>query len=512
MSLLNVKNLSHQFFEKQLYTDAELTLNANDHMGIIGENGAGKSTLIKFLTGQLIPDEGQVNWQRGLEIGYLDQYASLTPGMTVLAFLETAFEKLIAAEQKMLQDYADYGEHPDDDLLAHAGKIQEMLESQNYYERQTEIDNVAAGLGILPLYQQDVSQLSGGQRSKIILAKMLLSKPDVLLLDEPTNFLDKEHIDWLSNYLTQFEGAFIVISHDYDFLNRITNCICDVELSTITRYTGTLKQALRQKAANQATYQKEYEKQQREVSKLKKYIQKNKAGTRSKSAKSREKQLDKMAILKPLSNNKSAVLNFPFVDTASQMLAETNDLVIGYDKPLLQQALNFSIGRDEKIVIQGFNGIGKSTLIKTLLGQIPPISGSVKLSQTIAVTYFKQELAWPNDNMTPLQYMQGEFEQPKPRDLRKVLSRAGLGSQQAVLSLKQLSGGEQSKVKLAEMLLKPANILVLDEPTNHLDVDTKNALQHALQSFAGAVILVSHEADFAAGDWIDKTIDVEKLI
>ena len=512
MSILKVAHLSHQFFDKQLYVDAGLELNAHDHMGIIGENGAGKSTLIKFLTQQLMPDEGEIKWQKNIQIGYLDQYASLTPGMTVLAFLETAFEDLIKAEQKMLENYERYGTDPDDELLTQAGKIQETLEAQGYYERQTTIDNVAAGLGILPLYEQDVSKLSGGQRSKIILAKMLLSKPDVLLLDEPTNFLDKEHIEWLGNYLNEFEGAFIVISHDYDFLNQVTNCISDVELSTITRYTGSLKQALRQKAANQMTYEKEYEKQQREVSKLKKYIQKNKAGTRSKSAKSREKQLDKMTILKPLSNNRQAVLDFPYVDTASQILFEVNDLMIGYDAPLLHKALNFSVGRTEKVVIQGFNGIGKSTLIKTLLGQLQPISGSVSRSKTNQVTYFRQELDWPNDNMTPLQYMQMQFEKSKPRELRKVLAKAGLGSQQAMLSLKQLSGGEQSKVKLAEMLLQPGNILILDEPTNHLDVDTKQALQRALIAFEGAVILVSHEADFYEGDWIDRFIDLEKSI
>ncbi|MFD1673014.1 ABC-F family ATP-binding cassette domain-containing protein [Agrilactobacillus yilanensis] len=512
MSVLKVEHLSHQFFEKQLYIDASLELNAEDHMGIIGENGAGKSTLIKFLTGQLMPDEGQVKWQRNIQVGYLDQYASLTPGMTVVDFLETAFEGLIKAEQKMLANYEAYGENPDAELLEQAGKIQEQLEAQGYYERQTAIDNVAAGLGILPLYNSDVAELSGGQRSKIILAKMLLSQPDVLLLDEPTNFLDKEHIEWLSNYLTQFSGAFIVISHDYDFLNKITNCISDVELSTITRYTGSLKQALKQKAANQLTYQKEFDKQQREVAKLKKYIQKNKAGTRAKSAKSREKQLERIDILKPLSNNKSAVLDFPYVDTASQILFEVNNLMIGYTQPLLHKALNFSIGRDEKVVIQGFNGIGKSTLIKTLLGQIQPLAGTVSQSKTNQVTYFKQELAWPNQNMTPLQYMQAKYEKLKPRDLRKVLAKAGLGSQQAMLSLKQLSGGEQSKIKLAEMLLQPGNVLILDEPTNHLDVDTKNALRQALIQFPGTVILVSHEADFYAGDWITKKIDVEKSI
>ncbi|MCH4171794.1 MAG: ATP-binding cassette domain-containing protein [Lactobacillus sp.] len=512
MSLLKIEHLSHQFFEKQLYIDANLELNQNDHMGIIGENGAGKSTLIKFLTGQLIPDEGQIHWQRGVQAGYLDQYASLTPGMNVLDFLQTAYQDLIDAEQRMIKDYDDYSQNMDPDILEHAGKIQECLDAADYYNRQINIDNVATGLGLLDLYQQDVDALSGGQRSKLILAKMLLSNPDVLLLDEPTNFLDKEHIDWLGNFLNNFAGAFIVISHDYDFLNTITNCICDVELSTITRYTGTLKQALKQKAANQLTYAKEYEKQQRQVSKLKKYIAKNKAGTRSKSAKSREKQLDKMDILKPLSNNRSANLNFPYVDTASQILFEVNDLIIGYDHPLLQQPVNFSIGRGEKVAIQGFNGIGKSTLIKTMLGQLSPISGAVSLSKTNKVTYFKQELAWPNDNMTPLQYMQSVFEKLKPRDLRKVLAQAGLGSQQAALSMKQLSGGEQSKVKLAEMLLQPANVLVLDEPTNHLDVDTKNVLQKALTAFPGAVIVVSHEAEFLAGGWIDKVIDVEKLI
>ncbi|MCD2255205.1 ABC-F family ATP-binding cassette domain-containing protein [Agrilactobacillus fermenti] len=514
MSVLTVKGLSHRFIDKQLYTDASLFLNPNDHMGIIGENGAGKSTLIKILTGQIIPDEGQIKWQRGIDIGYLDQYASLKPGVTVEAFLDSAFQKLIDAEKRMLTYYDTYSSQPDDDLLAKAGKIQEQLESQNYYERQTSIDNVASGLGILALYGRDVSELSGGQRSKLILAKMLLTNPDVLLLDEPTNFLDKEHIDWLADFLANFTGAFIVISHDFDFLNRITNCISDIELSTITRYTGSLKQALRQKAANQATYQKEFEKQQREVSKLKKYIAKNKAGTRAKSAKSREKQLDKMSILKPLSNNRQANIEFPYTDTASQILYEVNNLSIGYDqnKALLHKPLNFSVGNGEKIVITGFNGAGKSTLIKTMMGKIPALAGTVTTASTVVTNYYWQELIWPNKNMSPLQYLQGRFEDAKPKVLRQVLARAGLSSQQAQQGFVSLSGGEQSKVKLAEMMLHSANVLILDEPTNHLDVQTKDNLKQALQVFPGAVLLVSHEAEFYAGSWIDTVLDIEKSI
>lgn len=512
MSLLTVKDLSQSFIDKTLYEDANFVLNKEDHMGVTGQNGVGKSTLIKILTGEIIPDQGQVKWQNRIKVGYLDQYAKLTPGLTIADFLKTAFNELYQKEKELNQLYVDYAENNDEKLLTKAGKIQTFLEENNFYDLETEIQRVASGLGLAELgYDHDVALLSGGQRSKIILAKLLLQKPDVLVLDEPTNYLDVAHIDWLVDYLNDFEGAFIVVSHDYDFLGRITNCIIDIDFGTITRYTGTLKQAMRQKAANRETYLKAYANQQRKIAKTEAYIRKNKAGTRAKSAKSRQRQLDKMEVLTPPKNNRRANFTFPYVATASNLLLQTQDLVIGYDHALVKSAFNFSVGGNEKVAITGFNGIGKTTLLKTLLGKIKPIYGNYELSVTAKLAYFKQDLTWPNKNMTPLQFLQEEFERKKPRELRQALAKMGLTAQQAMSPLKELSGGEQEKVKLAKMQFEPANLLFLDEPTNHLDNETKDALKKAIINFEGGVIIVSHERDFFRGDWVDKTVDLEKL-
>ncbi|WEV36779.1 ABC-F family ATP-binding cassette domain-containing protein [Lactobacillus sp. ESL0677] len=512
MSLLTVKNLGQSFVDKTLYENANFVLNKEDHMGVTGQNGVGKSTLIKILTGEMLPDEGQVKWQNKVDVGYLDQYAKLTPGETIRGFLRTAFAPLYQKERELNELYAKYAENGAAELLEKAGKVQTYLEENNFYGIDTEIERVASGLGLAELgYDHDVAQLSGGQRSKIILAKLLLQNPDVLLLDEPTNYLDVSHIDWLVDYLNDFAGAFIVVSHDYDFLGRITNCIIDVDVGTITRYTGTLKQAMRQKEANRETYLKAYANQQRKIAKTEAYIRKNKAGTRSKSAKSRERQLAHMDVLTPPKSNRRARFEFPYVATASNLLLQTQDLVIGYDHALVKEAFNFSVGGNEKVAITGFNGIGKTTLLKTLLGQLKPIFGDFELSTTAKLAYFKQDLTWPNNNMTPLQYLQEEFERQKPKELRGALARMGVTAQQAMSPLKKLSGGEQEKVKLAKMQFEPANLLFLDEPTNHLDRDTKDALRKAIVNFPGGVIIVSHERDFFQGDWVDKTIDIETM-
>ena len=512
MSLLTVKDLGQSFIDKTLYQNASFVLNKEDHMGVTGQNGVGKSTLIKILTGEVVQDEGTVKWQNKINVGYLDQYAHLEAGMTLKEFLQTAFEELFSKEKELNNLYLQYSENGDQSLLDKAGKIQSFLEEQGFYDIDTKIDQVASGLGLLELgYDHDVSKMSGGQRSKLILAKLLLQSPDVLVLDEPTNYLDVGHIDWLVDYLNNFEGAFIVVSHDYNFLGRITNCIIDIDFGTITRYTGDLKHALRQKEADRESYLKAYANQQRKIKKTEAYIRKNKAGSRSKSAKSREKQLSKMNILTPPQNNKRAHVQFPYVATASNLLLQTQNLIIGYDNPLVKAAFNFSVGNGEKVAVTGFNGIGKTTLLKTLLGQLKPIKGNFELSATAKLAYFKQDLTWPNKNMTPLQYLQENYPRIKPKELRQALARMGLTAQQAMSALKELSGGEQEKVKLAQMSFEPANLLFLDEPTNHLDVATKDSLRNAIIEFEGGVIIVSHERDFFQGDWVDKTIDIETM-
>lgn len=510
MSILTVEHLNHQFLDKRLYDDARLQLNKEDHMGIVGQNGVGKSTLIKILTGEEVADEAEIKWQKNITVGYLDQYANLTAGLSIRDFLRTAFEKLYHDQEELLDIYSN---NPDEEDLIRAGKLQERLDAADFYDVDTKIEQVATGLGIDVLgYDNDVSKLSGGQRSKIILAKLLLQKPDVLLLDEPTNYLDTNHIEWLVDYLQNFEGAFVVISHDYEFLGKITNVICDIEFGKITRYTGSLKQAFKQKADNRRTYLKAYANQQKKIAKEEAYIRKFKAGSRSKSAKSREKQLSHLEIMGPPENRVIPQIVFPYEITPnSTMLMEVNDLVIGYDAPILKQKVNFSISAGEKLVLKGFNGIGKSTLIKTLIGKLAPIDGQFEKSSIVKVGYFKQDLKWANKFATPLEILSNLHPEAEQKEVRKLLAKTGLTTQQATSQIYTLSGGEQSKVKIADLMFNETNLLFMDEPTNHLDDDSKNALKYALSHYEGAVVLVTHEDGFYSSSWIDKVIDIEKL-
>ncbi|GEL13826.1 hypothetical protein FC15_GL001086 [Lapidilactobacillus concavus DSM 17758] len=512
MSILTVTNLSHAFVDKTLYEDANFKIEQQDHMGIVGQNGVGKSTLIKILTGKLLPDEGKVVWQKNTDVGYLDQYANLTPGMTIHDFLETAYADLFDIETKMNHLYEDYATNLDDDLLEKAGKMQTLLEESGFYEIETEILRVSSGLGLDDIgLDHDVSQLSGGQRSKVILTKLLLQQPNMLVLDEPTNYLDTKHIDWLVDYLNDFAGAFLVISHDYDFLERITNCILDIEFGKITRYTGDLKTAFRQKEADALAYRRAYSKQQEQIAKSKAYIRRFKAGTRAKSAKSREKQLEHLDVLKKPDHLSQSSIQFRYQPTESRMLITTTDLYFGYDHALNKLPLDISIAGNEKILVSGYNGIGKSTFLKTILGMLPKIDGEIDYSPTLKIAYYDQSLKWPHKLETPLQYMQNAFELEKPKVLRQYLAKTGLTSQQVLSPLVDLSGGEQAKVKLAEVMTKPANLLILDEPTNHLDDSTKAALNEGIQNFEGAVLLVTHETNFYDESWLDKVIDIEKL-
>ena len=335
---------------------------------------------------------------------------------------------------------------------------------------------------------------------------MLLEKPDLLILDEPTNHLDDNHVAWLTQFLKDFSGTFLVVSHDREFLNEITTHILDIEFGKLSKYTGNLTRALKQKELQQETYLRQYEAQKEHIKKTEAYIRKYKAGSRSTMAKSREKQLAKIERLTPPSDAPKPHISFDYAPIVTTLALETDQLVIGYDRPLLAP-INLTIRYGEKIAIRGFNGIGKSTLIKTLLGMIPALDGEYHFPEKTAFNYFSQELAWENPLQTPLQYLSDHFPKASIKELRQHLSRAGLTSELVQESLKYLSGGEQTKVKLAEMTMKKCNFLILDEPTNHIDQESKENLQETLAAFPGTVLLVSHENSFYE-DFVDRVIEL----
>ncbi len=508
MSLLEITELSHTFGETPLYKNTELSLNKGEHIGIVGQNGTGKSTLIKICTEQVIPDSGRLVWQPDVSVGYLDQYAEINSHMTMKAFLKSAFSDLYELEQKMNDFYAEAA-NGNIDALSLAAKCQEQLEVHDFYSIDTRIEQVAGGLGLLPIgLDRMIEQMSGGQRAKVILAKLLLEKPDVLLLDEPTNFLDKEHILWLSEYLSNLENAFMVVSHDYSFLDKIANRICDIDNEKITKYYGTYSEFLKKKTLLREDYIRQYSAQRREIKKTEEFIRKNIAGRKSKMARGRQKQLDRMDKLEAL-ESKEIKPFFHFLElpvTDAEHLS-VKHLSVGYQYPILSD-INFLIKGGQKVVITGFNGIGKSTFLKTLIREIPSLQGQFFFSEQVSIGYFEQDLVWQDGTRTPIQIISDVYPNLVTKDVRKHLARCGISSKHAIQAIGTLSGGEQAKVKMCLLTLYPCNFLIMDEPTNHLDMQAKESLKIALSEFSGTVLLVSHEEAFYR-DWAQRVVHIE---
>ena len=509
MSLLEIEGLTHSFGENLLYKNAELSLNKGEHIGIVGQNGTGKSTLIKICTEQIMPDAGRVVWQPHVSVGYLDQYAEIEKETTLLSFLKSAFSRLYQIEKAMEMAYekaaAGHLEH-----LALAARHQEQLEIHDFYSIDTRIEQVANGLGLWAIgLDRPIDKMSGGQRAKVILAKLLLEKPDVLLLDEPTNFLDKEHIAWLSDYLSGLDNAFMVVSHDHAFLDKIANRICDIDNDTITKYHGTYSEFLRKKTLLREDYMRQYSAQQKEIKKTEEFIRKNIAGRKSKMARGRRKQLERMEKMEALDQKEiRPCFRFPEVPLTNTEHLSVKSLSAGYSYPVLSQ-VDFSVKGGQKVVITGFNGAGKSTLLKTLTGQIPPIQGRYQFSDQARIGYFEQDLIWEDAARTPIQIVSDSHPGMSLKEVRRFLARCGISSKHAMQPVGTLSGGEQAKVKMCLLTLRPCNFLILDEPTNHLDMQAKDALKAALMEFSGTVILVSHEEAFYR-EWAQRVIHVEK--
>jgi ATPase subunit of ABC transporter with duplicated ATPase domains len=509
MGILDVVNLSHSFGDKSLYKNASFELFKGEHMGVVGRNGTGKTTLINTLIGEIIPDKGDIRWQKGIKVGYLDQHAKIDGEINVFDYLKTAFYELYEIETKLNAIYEEMVNDSSEKILNKAANYQSLLENSEFYEIESKIFKVADGLGIIAFgMDSKLHQLSGGQRAKVILAKLLLEQPDVLLLDEPTNFLDKEHVEWLTNYLSTYEGTFLLISHDFDFLDKITTCVCDIEFCTIKKYSGNVSKFIQLKGLRRESYIREFEAQKKQIKKFEDYISKNKArASTANMAKSRQKQLNKIERLDSVETVPKPTFNFNSLPISNQRSLAVKDLEIGYDYPLISK-LNLKIEAGEKVVITGFNGIGKSTLLKTLIKQIPKISGKFKFADNIKIGYFEQDLEWYDPHLTPIQIIMNDFPKLSQKIIRRHLAQCGLKSKSVMQHVTTLSGGEQAKVKICLLMLTSANLLILDEPTNHLDVDAKDSLKEALTNWEGTLLLVSHEPLFYTS-WADRIIDIE---
>jgi ATPase subunit of ABC transporter with duplicated ATPase domains len=501
MSILTVENLQQSFGDREILKDVSFRMNKGEHIGLVGANGEGKSTFLSIVTGKLIPDEGTIEWAKNVRSGYLDQHAVLAKGNTIKDILNTAYAPLYEAEKHMNELYAALADADNDmdALMNEAGVIQDQLSAHDFYMIDAKEEEVARALGIYDLgMDRDVSELSGGQRTKVLLAKLLLEKPDILLLDEPTNYLDQEHISWLQHYLQEYENAFILISHDIPFLSSVVNVIYHMNQAELTRYAGTYDHYLEVYAVQKAQKEAAYERQQKEIAGLKDFVARNKARVATRNmAMSRQKKLDKMDIIELEQEKPRPEFRFLTARTPGRVLFEANDLVIGYEEPL-SKPIHFLMERKQRIILKGANGIGKTTLLKSLLGLIEPLSGTVERDEYLNIGYYEQEVSPKNDH-TCLQEIWDAFPSWSQYECRCALAKCGLTAKHIESSVKVLSGGEQAKVRLCKLMNVPSNILVLDEPTNHLDIDAKEELKKALSEYTGSILMVCHEPEFYEG-------------
>ena len=499
MSILTVEHLTHGFGDRAIFSDVSFRLLRGEHIGLVGANGEGKSTFFNIVTGHLTPDEGKIEWAKNVRIGYLDQHTVLEKGMTIRDVLKSAFAWLFELEQKMNDICDQLGSASEDEMesmMEELGTIQDTLTMHDFYIIDAKVEEVARALGLLDIgLEKDVTDLSGGQRTKILLGKLLLEKPDILLLDEPTNYLDEEHIAWLKRYLQEYESAFILISHDIPFLNDVVNIIYHMENQALDRYVGDYTHFEEVYAVKKAQLEAAYRRQQQEISELKDFVARNKARVATRNmAMSRQKKLDKMEVIELAAERPKPQFHFKYGKTPGRFLFETKDLVIGYDEPL-SKPITVSMERGQKIALVGANGIGKTTLLKSILGLIPALEGTCELGENLQIGYFEQEVKGVNTN-TCIEELWEEFPSFTQYEVRSALAKCGLTTKHIESQVRVLSGGEQAKVRLCKLINRETNILLLDEPTNHLDVDAKDSLKQALTEYRGSVLLICHEPEF----------------
>lgn len=505
MSILNVEHLSHGFGDRAIFEDVSFRLLKGEHIGLVGANGEGKSTFMNIITGKLQPDDGKIEWAKKCRVGYLDQHSVLEKGMTIRSVLQSAFDFLYEMETEMNEIYASLADVSSDEemntRMEEAGTIADLLTMHDFYMIDAKVEEVARALGLMEIgLERDVTELSGGQRTKILMAKLLLEKPDILLLDEPTNYLDVEHIEWLKRYLSEYENAFILISHDVPFLNSVVNLIYHMDNRELNRYVGDYDKFVEVYEMKKSQLEAAYNKQQKEIADLKDFVARNKANVATRNmAMSRQKKLDKMDKIELAAEKPKPEFKFKEARTPSRVLFSTKGLVIGYDSnDPLSKPLDLQMEWKQKIVITGANGIGKTTLLKSILGLIKPLAGTVYQGEHLEIGYFEQEMD-QSVKTTCIEEIWNEFPSLNQAEIRAALAKCGLTTKHIESLVRVLSGGEQAKVRLCKLLNHETNLLLLDEPTNHLDVDAKDELKRALKEYKGSVLMVCHEPEFYEG-------------
>ena len=503
MILLQANQIARYFGADTLFENIHLEVASKARIGLVGRNGAGKSTLLKIIANIEAPDAGQVIKNKQASLGYLAQDTGLDSNETIWNEMLKAFESVRQMEKRMREVEVAIGETPESDsryasLLKEYDQLQHDFNDQNGYGYENEIRSVLHGFKFdESFYDKEISTLSGGQKTRLALARMLLVKPDILILDEPTNHLDIETLAWLEDYLQGYSGALLIVSHDRYFLDRVVNEIYEISRHKIRHYTGNYSRYLDLKAAQLASDWKAYEKQQVEIEKLEDFVARNlvRAST-TKRAQSRRKTLEKMDRLdRPDGKEKSAKFMFDIDKVSGNVVLQVEEAAIGYEETL-SEPIDLDIRREDAIALVGPNGIGKSTLLKSLIGQLPFIKGQPHFGTNVTVGYYDQGQADLHGNKTILAELWDEHPTTPEKDIRNVLGGFLFSGEDVEKTIPLLSGGEKARVALAKLSMNKENFLILDEPTNHLDIDNKEVLENALIDYQGTLLFVSHDRYF----------------
>lgn len=506
MILLQANQVARHFGAETLFENIQLEIQDRSRIALVGRNGAGKSTLLKIIAGIDPTDAGTLSKTKHLTIGYLDQHSGLNSQLTIWEEMLSAFDGIIKMEQRLRDLELKLGDELEQAnpltyprLLKEYDQLQHDFNDLNGYGYEAEIKAVLNGFHFGPeFYDRPVTSLSGGQKTRLALAKLLLERPQLLILDEPTNHLDIKTLDWLENYLQNYRGALLIVSHDRYFLDKVVTEVYDLSRQKATYYKGNYSRYLVLKEEKLASDWKAFEKQQTEINKLEDFVARNlvRAST-TKRAQSRRKQLEKMDRMeKPQGDEKSARFSFDVAKESGNVVLQTENAAIGYEETILCEPINLDIRKKEAIALVGPNGIGKSTLLKSIIGDLPFIKGNAHLGANVSIGYYDQEQAKLASNKTVLNELWDEHPMTVEKDIRSILGSFLFSGNDVEKTIPQLSGGEKARVALAKLAMNQENFLILDEPTNHLDIDSKEVLENALIDYEGTILFVSHDRYF----------------